>query len=222
MSIELVDGGKSLTEENSNCTQNYENKDSDENKSYKNIAFIIPYRDRLDNLKIFLNNMHPFLTRQKINYGIYLIEPVKDIKFNRALLMNIGFLEAQKDAILTQNSFEYNNNVNTINNNNNTNNLNLNKIKNMKSFWNCFVFHDVDMINEDVRVEYKCDKNYPMHYAVAVSKFGYSTTGYFAQYFGGINSFTKSQFIDINGFSNMYFGWGISFFKYIILISNYV
>ena len=34
--------------------------------------------------------MHQFLTRQKINYGIYLIEPVEKLVFNRGLLMNIG------------------------------------------------------------------------------------------------------------------------------------
>lgn len=40
-------------------------------------------------------------------------------------------------------------------------------------YWDCFVFHDVDMIPEDDRVYYSCDPNYPVHYAVAVSKFNY-------------------------------------------------
>jgi hypothetical protein len=47
-----------------------------------------------------------------------------------------------------------------------------------------------------------------MHFAVAVKKFGYKTTGYFNTYFGGINGFTKEQFVKINGFSNLFFGWG--------------
>ncbi len=43
---------------------------------------------------------------------------------------------------------------------------------------------------------------------MAVKKFGYSTSGYFKNYFGGINAFTKEQFMTINGFSNLFFGWG--------------
>ena len=75
------------------------------------VAIIIPHRNRLANLKIYLNNMHPLLTRQKINYGIYVVEPVKDIEFNRALLFNIGFLESIKH----QNRFNFT--------------------------WDCFIFH---------------------------------------------------------------------------------
>lgn len=138
------------------------------------IAIIIPYRDREKNLMIFLSNMHTFLMKQNISYGIYIIEPLANITFNRGILMNIGFIESLKED----------------------------------HKWNCFFFHDVDMLPEDSRNLYKCDNNLPVHYAVSVSKFGYSTTGYFSIYYGGINAFTREQFISINGFSNKYFGWG--------------
>lgn len=130
-SIKLKFGGVSRSLDNNEC------------ESATNIAIIIPYRDRLPNLKMFLNNMHPFLTEQKINYGIYLIEPVENITFSRGILMNVGFLEAIKDQ--TYNNFQY----------------------------NCFFFHDIDMIPESKQNIYRCSNTLPVHYAVAVSKWKY-------------------------------------------------
>ncbi len=66
-------------------------------KSKQNVAIIIPNRNRLNNLLTFLNNMHIFLTRQKITYGIFLVEPINGIPFNRGLLFNIGYIEAIND-----------------------------------------------------------------------------------------------------------------------------
>ena len=89
-SVKLGKGGISLSTENHNCQSNI------------NIAIIIPYRDRFSNLKVFLKNMHPYLTRQKINYQFILIEPVENVTFNRGILMNIGFNEALKDNQLNR------------------------------------------------------------------------------------------------------------------------
>lgn len=62
------------------------------------VAIIVPYRNRVKNLKTFIRYMHIYLTSQGlVNYGIYLVEPSKDLVFNRALLINIGFVEALKD-----------------------------------------------------------------------------------------------------------------------------
>lgn len=130
-SIELINGGKSFTKTDSVCSQF--------GLKYKRVAFIVPYRDRLANLKIFLNNMHVFCTRHNITYGMYLIEPNDKLAFNRGLLMNIGFVESMRDV----------------------------------SVWNCFVFHDVDLLPEDDRLFYSCNDNNPLHYAVAVSRFNY-------------------------------------------------
>ncbi len=62
------------------------------------VAILIPYRDREEHLNLFLLNMHPIFARQKLSYGIYLIEPVKGISFNRGILFNIGFNESNHDA----------------------------------------------------------------------------------------------------------------------------
>jgi len=130
--IKLNEGGISLSIENSRCQSN------------TNIAIIIPYRDRLENLKVFLKNMHVFLTEQNINYQIFLIEPVDNIVFNRGILMNIGFKEALKESML-ENGLKF----------------------------NCFFFHDADMIPETMGTLYKCNMYQPVHYATCVSKYNY-------------------------------------------------
>jgi hypothetical protein len=41
--------------------------------------------------------MHPVFARQELSYGIYLIEPIANITFNRGILLNAGFIESNKD-----------------------------------------------------------------------------------------------------------------------------
>ena len=48
--------------------------------------------------------MHRILTRQKINYCIFLVEPLANVTFNRGILMNIGF----KEVISAQNNLDFN------------------------------------------------------------------------------------------------------------------
>ena len=40
------------------------------------VAFLIPFRDRDEHLRIFLYHMHPFLQRQGIEYKMYIINQV--------------------------------------------------------------------------------------------------------------------------------------------------
>ncbi|RWS24195.1 beta-1:4-N-acetylgalactosaminyltransferase bre-4-like isoform X1 [Leptotrombidium deliense] len=61
------------------------------------VAIIIPYRSREKHLRVFLHNIHPFLMRQQLDYGIYIIEQNEKSKlFNRAKLFNIGYVEVLK------------------------------------------------------------------------------------------------------------------------------
>ncbi|XP_041982019.1 beta-1,4-N-acetylgalactosaminyltransferase bre-4 [Aricia agestis] len=60
------------------------------------VAIIVPYRDRQQHLAIFLNHIHPFLMKQQIEYGIFIVEQEGTSSFNRAKLMNVGFVESQK------------------------------------------------------------------------------------------------------------------------------
>ena len=53
---------------------------------------MVPYRDRETQLQIFLAYMHNFLQKQKINYTIIVVEQLSESKFNRAKLLNVGYL----------------------------------------------------------------------------------------------------------------------------------
>ncbi|XP_075472333.1 beta-1,4-galactosyltransferase 2 isoform X1 [Ascaphus truei] len=67
-------------------------------KPKEKVAIIIPFRHRDHHLKYWLHYVHPILRRQKVAYGIYIINQHGEDTFNRAKLLNIGFLEALKEA----------------------------------------------------------------------------------------------------------------------------
>ncbi|MCJ8749329.1 hypothetical protein PDJAM_G00174910 [Pangasius djambal] len=138
--------------------------------SQQKVALIIPFRDREMHLKYWLFYMHPILQRQQLDYGVYVIEQDGDETFNRAKLLNVGYVEALKD-------YDY----------------------------DCFVFSDVDLIPIDDRNLYKC-YDQPRHLSVAMDKFGFKLP--YNQYFGGVSSLSKEQYVKINGFPNNYWGWG--------------
>jgi len=134
------------------------------------VALVIPYRNRLSQLSVFLRNLHPMLRRQELHYRIYLVNQTDPNPFNRAMLFNVGFIEAMKDHN-----------------------------------WTCVIFHDVDLIPEDDRNVYRCATD-PRHMSVAVDKFQYKLP--YATIFGGATALTPEQFRRLNGFSNMFWGWG--------------
>uniref|UniRef100_A0A914WCV5 Beta-1,4-N-acetylgalactosaminyltransferase n=1 Tax=Plectus sambesii TaxID=2011161 RepID=A0A914WCV5_9BILA len=139
-------------------------------RSRHRVAIIVPYRDRDQHLRGFLHNMHSLLTKQQLDYSIFIVEQQAGQTFNRAKLMNVGFAEASK-----------------------------------LYDWQCFIFHDVDLLPEDDRNLYSCPEQ-PRHMSVAVDKFKYQLP--YGSIFGGITALTKQQFEKINGFSNDYWGWG--------------
>jgi beta-1,4-galactosyltransferase 1 len=67
-------------------------------RSTRNIAIIIPYKNRKQHLTYFLLNTHPLLARQQANYKIYVVEPSENTQFNRGMLFNIGFIESNVDS----------------------------------------------------------------------------------------------------------------------------
>lgn len=108
------------------------------------VAIIVPYRDRDQHLRGFLHNMHSLLTKQQLDYAIFIVEQKEEQTFNRAKLMNVGFAEANK----------------------------------LYDF-QCYIFHDVDLLPEDDRNLYSCPEQ-PRHMSVAVDKFKYQFVFVFA------------------------------------------
>ncbi|XP_036372598.1 beta-1,4-galactosyltransferase 1-like [Megalops cyprinoides] len=134
------------------------------------VALIIPFRHRDEHLKYWLYYLHPILQRQQLDYGVYVINQYGEETFNRAKLLNVGYVEALKE-------YDY----------------------------DCFVFSDVDLIPMDDRNTYKCYSQ-PRHLSVSMDKFGFNLP--YLQYFGGVSSLSKEQYLKINGFPNNYWGWG--------------
>ncbi|CAB1446083.1 unnamed protein product [Pleuronectes platessa] len=61
------------------------------------VAVVIPFRNRHEHLNYWLYYLHPILMRQQLDYGVYVINQDGDGVFNRAKLMNVGYVEALKD-----------------------------------------------------------------------------------------------------------------------------
>ena len=69
-------------------------------ETYENnckINIIIPVMNRELELEDFIINIEPLFKHLNINYRIYIIEQNNNTKFNRGKLLNIGFIEANKD-----------------------------------------------------------------------------------------------------------------------------
>ncbi|XP_008121171.3 beta-1,4-galactosyltransferase 3 [Anolis carolinensis] len=66
-------------------------------ESRSRTAIIIPHRNRETHLRHLLYYLHPFLQRQQLQYGIYVVHQAGNATFNRAKLLNVGVKEALKD-----------------------------------------------------------------------------------------------------------------------------
>ncbi|XP_034400215.1 beta-1,4-galactosyltransferase 7 isoform X2 [Cyclopterus lumpus] len=62
------------------------------------LALIVPFRERFDELLAFVPFMHSFLNKKKIRHKIVVINQVDHYRFNRASLINVGYLESGNDT----------------------------------------------------------------------------------------------------------------------------
>jgi hypothetical protein len=126
------------------------------------LGIIVPYRNRFEHLEQFKQHITTYLNANGYdNYELIIVEQDDAKLFNRGILLNIGFKEA-------------------------------NKLK-----CDYVIFHDIDMLPVDVDYSYS---DTPIHLATDNIPF--------ESYFGGITLFPSELFEKINGFSNLYWGWG--------------
>ncbi|XP_028315406.1 beta-1,4-galactosyltransferase 7 [Gouania willdenowi] len=62
------------------------------------LALIVPFRERFDELMVFVPFIHTFLNQKKIRHKILVINQVDHYRFNRASLINVGYLESGNDT----------------------------------------------------------------------------------------------------------------------------
>uniref|UniRef100_A0A915PMP6 Beta-1,4-N-acetylgalactosaminyltransferase n=1 Tax=Setaria digitata TaxID=48799 RepID=A0A915PMP6_9BILA len=69
----------------------------------------------------------------------------------------------------------------------------------------CVIFHDVDMFPQDDRNFYGCPPT-PRHIGAFVSNLGYQL--WYKEIVGGVLAISMDDYRAVNGYSNMYWGWG--------------
>ena len=71
--------------------------------------------------------------------------------------------------------------------------------------FSCAIFHDVDLLPMNDTNLYNCPTK-PLHMSSRVSTFDYKLP--YAKIFGGVTAMTTQHFGLVNGYSNMFWGWG--------------
>jgi len=79
-----------------------------------------------------------------------------------------------------------------------------------QNMFDCFVFHDVDMIAEETQNIYHCKENAAYNLSPLIDKFNYSENSIYSNHLtvGGATAFKAWQFDRVDGYSNEYWGWG--------------
>ncbi|KAK3852896.1 hypothetical protein Pcinc_040530 [Petrolisthes cinctipes] len=173
--------------------------------------------------------------RQQLDYTIFVVEQSNNRrKFNRGMLMNVGAQEALRQypsIVLSTHTPHTSPHLPTPPHTSHTSSHLISHTDNRRKFnrdnrrkfnrgmlmnvgaqealrqypFNCFIFHDVDLLPENDRNLYTCSDQ-PRHMSVAVDVFKYKLP--YEDIFGGVSAMSVSQFQAVNGFSNKFWGWG--------------
>ncbi|XP_018027580.1 beta-1,4-N-acetylgalactosaminyltransferase bre-4 [Hyalella azteca] len=84
--------------------------------------------------------------------------------------------------------------------------LNIGALESVKLYpYECFIFHDIDLLPEDARNLYTCPQQ-PRHMSVAIDTMQYRLP--YNDIFGGVSALSVEHLRKVNGFSNKFWGWG--------------
>lgn len=98
----IVTGKRKRADENSvqsseKESANQEERHPEDDWGPHQLGVVVPYRDRFEELLEFVPHMHKFLNEKKVRHKIFIVNQVDKHRFNRASLLNIGFLEAREN-----------------------------------------------------------------------------------------------------------------------------
>lgn len=156
-------------------TTNHNNNKNDNHR----LAVLVPFRERFEELLQFIPHLGNFLNKQNINYHIFILNQIDRYRFNRASLINVGFL-------YTKNIYDY------------------------------IAMHDVDLLPLNENLKYNYPNNGPYH----VSSPQYHPKYHYKTFVGGILLIKREHFENLNGMSNMYWGWGLEDDEFYVRIKD--
>lgn len=76
---------------------NVQNEIIDVSSALHKLAVLVPFRDRFEELLSFVPYLHNFLRKQEIVHHIYILNQIDHNRFNRASLINVGFIVTHKE-----------------------------------------------------------------------------------------------------------------------------
>ncbi|CAL8097885.1 unnamed protein product [Calicophoron daubneyi] len=165
-------------------------------KEQHRLAVLVPFRDRFTELQQFLPHLDRFLTDQNVVHTFYIINQVDDFRFNRGALLNVGVLDsfkAETEGVKIENPLSHSSPPRRT---------------------HCYrlpstdylALHDVDLLPVDQALRYTWPTGTgPVHLLPAEIHPRYY---WYKYYFGGVVLIRRVEFKDIDGMSNLFWGWG--------------
>jgi beta-1,4-galactosyltransferase 4 len=148
-------------------------------------SIIISYRNREEHLKVNVPRLHQYFTNLGVEFEIILVEQYDSNPFCRGQLFNEGAKLASGNILIFHDVDHYP-----------TDNTD-------------YVNFTTDVFLPITKVVYVNDKLQPKPLDEVPSGYRHFKDGVDSNFFGGVIIFNKQKFFDINGFSNVYVGWGL-------------